>query len=51
MEEEKVHAVPLVADAQAPLTADEGKIPAKLEQEPAGTVIDGEVTNKERDSA
>lgn len=24
---------------------------AKLEQEPAGTVIDGEVTNKERDSA
>ena len=24
---------------------------AKLEQEPASTVIDGEVTNKERDSA
>ena len=24
---------------------------AKLEQEPAGTVVDGEVTNKERDSA
>ncbi len=24
---------------------------AKLEEDPAGTVIDGEVTNKERDSA
>jgi len=28
-----------------------GEESAKLEQEPADTVIDGEVTNKERDSA
>jgi hypothetical protein len=33
VEEEQVHAIPLVVDAQPPLTADEGQVAAEFQQE------------------